>query len=304
MTDDCVAAASEYVLGTAQMGSAYGIANRQGELDAVQVDHVVAAAWSCGVRQFDTAQAYGESEQRLGAALERLGLTDTARVITKLDPRLDYGGPEWVTSSVKTSLQRLRVSRLDSIMLHRFSWLAQWENGLGAALLSLRDRGQTARLGVSTYGLEEVKRALDHPAMEVIQVNANPWEPELLLEGVLAEASEAGRTIYVRSLFLQGLLLMTPEGVAERLPVALPALQEWLGFCREQGTTPFEWCMRFAATLKCPVVLGAETETQVRANARLLEAKPLSVEEVRFCRERVRPHLSRDILDPSRWSTN
>ena len=64
-------------LGTAQLGPAYGIANREGRLDDASADAVLSAGWDAGMRWFDTARAYGDSEQRIGAwcraALGRAG---------------------------------------------------------------------------------------------------------------------------------------------------------------------------------------------------------------------------------------
>ncbi len=77
-------------LGTAQLGLDYGVANRGGKLSAETVDAVVAEALRQGVRCFDTAQAYGESEARLGANLARHGGAVT--IVSKLSPALDPRG--------------------------------------------------------------------------------------------------------------------------------------------------------------------------------------------------------------------
>src|SRR5437016_2741666 len=74
------------VLGAAQLGMRYGIANAAGQPSVSSVAEMVGAGWSRGLRSFDTAQAYGTSESVLGDAFTSLGLGTDAIVITKLAP--------------------------------------------------------------------------------------------------------------------------------------------------------------------------------------------------------------------------
>ena len=73
---------SRLVLGTAQLGMPYGIANKTGQPNMAAAESIVAGVWEGGVREFDTAQAYGESEIVLGKALKSLGIARQAKVIS------------------------------------------------------------------------------------------------------------------------------------------------------------------------------------------------------------------------------
>ena len=57
---------SRFVLGTAQLGMKYGICNSHGQPDEQECLSIVETAWNSGIRFFDTAQAYQESEKVLG----------------------------------------------------------------------------------------------------------------------------------------------------------------------------------------------------------------------------------------------
>lgn len=54
---------SSLVLGTAQFGLNYGINNKNGQLPIEQLLDVLELAWDNGIREIDTAQDYGNSEQ-------------------------------------------------------------------------------------------------------------------------------------------------------------------------------------------------------------------------------------------------
>ena len=82
---------NKLVLGTAQLGLNYGIANKTGKPDLATVRDIVLEAWEGDIRYFDTAQAYGESECVLGKVLSDLGIGNKAHIITKPSPDIDHG---------------------------------------------------------------------------------------------------------------------------------------------------------------------------------------------------------------------
>ena len=78
-----IASTPALVLGTAQLGMAYGIANQAGAPTTQIANALVARALALGITTFDTARAYGLSENRLGEALAG---HDDVTIITKLAP--------------------------------------------------------------------------------------------------------------------------------------------------------------------------------------------------------------------------
>ncbi|GEM_PF-5293397 len=72
---------AELVLGSVQLGLAYGAANRTGMPSHRTALRLVHRAADSGITKFDTARAYGNSEDRLG---EALALRKGIRTITKL----------------------------------------------------------------------------------------------------------------------------------------------------------------------------------------------------------------------------
>src|SRR5262245_20090434 len=115
------------VLGTAQLGMAYGIANQQGEPDETAARALVSRALALNITCFDTARAYGLSEERLGRALE--GREDVA-IVTKLGPleTLSPSAPRGtvvhaVIEQINTSLAALKRARLETVLLHRAAHL-------------------------------------------------------------------------------------------------------------------------------------------------------------------------------------
>ena len=292
---------SRLVLGTAQLGMDYGIANRRGQPSPGRAEELIAEAWQQGIRVFDTAQAYGDSEAVLGAGLRRCGLQDKVLVVTKVSPQLDPLDEEAVKWAVEGSCRRLGLERLWAVLLHREGWLDYWDQGLGRVLRSLRCGGQVGHLGVSVYSTEAAAWALQNPDLDVIQVPCNAWDQRMLQAGVFALARSHDKLCMVRSIYLQGLLSLPAETVEQRLPRAREAAGLWQQLAESLGAAPVALAMRFALSLELPLVVGAESCEQVAHNAALLDQPPLDAEGRALIRRSLTEVLDAEIVDPSRW---
>ncbi|HPO13823.1 MAG TPA: aldo/keto reductase [Candidatus Hydrogenedentes bacterium] len=292
---------SRLILGTVQLGMPYGIANTQGQPDLRVATEIVETALAGGVRYFDTAQSYGESEKVLGAVFRELGVLDQVCIASKLNVQLDPTDIPQLDTAISQSFNRLGVERLWCMMLHRASWLDYWDHGLGETLLHWCDSGRIQHLGVSIAGPAEAVRCLEHPDMEILQVPCNAWDRRLIQQRVFDTARERGKLCCVRSIYLQGLLTMSPEAVAQRLPAARDAAERWHAFCQRHALRPQEAAMRFALRVQTPLVVGAESPDQLRDTLDLMGKDPFSPELLDELSQTLDPVLTEEILEPWHW---
>ena len=75
------------ILGTVELGMAYGINNTQGKPSLEKSFEVLDFAWDGGIRELDTASAYGDSEKIIGMYQSARNIQ--FRVDTKLPVELD-----------------------------------------------------------------------------------------------------------------------------------------------------------------------------------------------------------------------
>jgi D-threo-aldose 1-dehydrogenase len=99
------------------------------EVPADAARETIDSAWELGIRLFDTAPLYGSglAEERLGEALaarprdEYTVSTKVGRVLVPgergLEPVFDFT-PEGIRMSLASSLERLRLERVDIVLLH------------------------------------------------------------------------------------------------------------------------------------------------------------------------------------------
>ena len=114
------------VLGTAQLGMDYGVANRRGKPEPKEAVEIVQTAWENGIRFFDTAQAYGESERVLGRCLSGTGplsgrASQDQHETGSRNMRLQTKTPLW--RAWINPWRKLGVEKLWCLMLHRESLL-------------------------------------------------------------------------------------------------------------------------------------------------------------------------------------
>lgn len=290
------------IVGTAQLGMAYGIANEAGKPVESVALAIVGTALREGVKGFDTAQAYGESEALLGRAFEIGECPQDLKVISKLSPELSPDDVPTVLASIEKSLERLGLHSLYCMMLHRSEWLSQWDRGLGKALQEENARGRIQHVGVSVYSASEALTALSHPGVDAIQVPCNAWDRSMVAQRIFETAASLGKTVFVRSAYLQGLLLLPPEKVRERLPRAYDASRKWWELSKSLGASPRELAVRFVLSLHCPIVVGVETVSQLTENLRLFNLLPMPPEEAYEIEKVMKPFLNESILNPVNWS--
>src|SRR5688500_11633023 len=163
---------SRLMVGCAQFGMPYGIANRRGRPDYEEVREILACAFDGGVNCLDTAAAYGESEAVIGRALYELKLGGRMVVVTKLRhlPAMLSGRAieAFVQRSVEDSLRRLRLESLALCLLHREEDFRGVE-----ALLKLKEKGLVRHIGCSVTNPGPARRILDSGAVEAIQMPTN-----------------------------------------------------------------------------------------------------------------------------------
>jgi aryl-alcohol dehydrogenase-like predicted oxidoreductase len=289
------------VLGTAQLGLPYGVANRTGKPDRAMAISIIREAWENGIKEFDTAQGYGDSERVLGEALAELGLSQKVKIITKFNPDLDHLNAPAMSRSLDQSLQRLGIQSLYGIMLHREELLSLWHNGLSEIIHDLVLSGGVKQTGVSVYSPDKAIQALNTEGIDMVQLPMNILDRRFENAGVFQLADKKKKQIYIRSVFLQGLLLMDPEEIPANMAFARPVLKKLESLSRDLGLTRQEMALGYLK-LGMPnahVIFGAETQHQVKENVITWQKKiPESlVNQVRV----LFPNVSEHILNPVLW---
>lgn len=251
-------------LGTAQFGLNYGIANQAGQVLVNDAATILDCAAAAGLDTLDTAVAYGDSEERLG----QIGVNQW-QIVSKLpqlpDRSLDVSA--WVRASVMGSLERLKVSCLGGLLLHHpADLLGSQGDALYAAMVELKSLGVVKKIGISIYQPDELDTLLEHMAFDVVQAPFNILDRRLIDSGWLGRLRDLGVELHVRSVFMQGLLLMPGALRPAKFQRWQALWDEWERWLSVHQLTPLEACLRYALSFNeiRRVIVGVDTPGQLK----------------------------------------
>lgn len=306
--DLLVATTIPLALGTAQWSGNYGINNTSGAPEPSAAQEMLSLAMHAGITTLDTARGYGDSEALIGASLRAIGCQDSFRIVTKLHPKVTGPGATSAEAlantgrSLSESRRALGRQVLDVVMLHRQRHLEAHDGRLWRRLRREREQGLIGALGVSAANPEEAWLALEHPEIEVIQVATSLLDQRLARRGFFEAAQEAGKQIYLRSIFLQGLAFIPPRQLPHKLRGFTQPLAEIRGCITALNCSIEELFVAYVATLPgCTAVVGCETASQLRGIIAANESTGPSPESLCRLASRIVSMPAR-LLDPSRWS--
>ncbi|MEK5464015.1 aldo/keto reductase [Paenibacillus sp. FSL R7-0210] len=296
------------VLGTAQLGGNYGIANTAANLSVQQRNELLQYALTSGIGYLDTAPGYGDSESIIGDCLEDADPQTKPQIVTKLPSvqRLGLHTEEarrrFVTSSVRSSLNRLKCSALDVCLLHDPLDLTYQGGEILRILQELKQQQLIRRIGVSVYDAEDIANFMREEELDSIQIPLNVLDQRWITNGMLERLARKGAEIFVRSVYLQGLLLMAPEQLPAGLKQAEQPLLRLIRYSEETGIPVKELCFLYVRDLPgiSGIVIGCETVEQVQENLRMMALPPLS----RAVRQKLGESFTDipvEIIDPRRW---
>jgi aryl-alcohol dehydrogenase-like predicted oxidoreductase len=146
---------SPYALGALMFATSMGNAPE----DSARIIH---KALDAGINLVDTSDAYGDSEDVVGKALE--GRRDDVVLATKFsrptgqDPNHQGASRRWILTAVENSLRRLRTDHIDLYQLHRPDPRTDIEETL-SALTDLIRTGKVRAIGASGTPASDIVEA-------------------------------------------------------------------------------------------------------------------------------------------------
>ena len=294
---------SRLMLGTVQFGLRYGVANTTGQPSYETVRDILSCAHEGGVNCLDTAPRYGDSEEVLGRAMSELGIADRMVVVTKVHPTADknssgQSADKAILKSVTQSLKRLRLDVLPICLFHNekdFSCID--------SLLRLKEKGLIRHVGVSLGTKPGPAAAIvESGLIEAVQIPANILDHRHVQSGIFKTARRHGVATFVRSVYLQGLLLMPEEDIHPDLVPVIPARRKLQAIADQAGMSMDELAVRYVLAIEgvtCALA-GVESVAQMRQNIALFSKPPLDKNLIKAATAAV-PCLPEKILTPYLW---
>jgi aryl-alcohol dehydrogenase-like predicted oxidoreductase len=264
----------------------------QGETEA-EACELMDAAWSLGIRTFDTADAYGggRSETWIGSWIAATG--NRPRIVTKTFNPMEQGA-DWglararMTRQLESSLDRLRVDAVDVYLAHAPDPDTPHAELVGT-FDGLRELGLIKAWGVSNFDGRQLRELYEHGRPSVVENGYNLLERDdeqdviplcaelnisYLAFGPLAGGLLAGRYERGRQAEAGSRLATRPEGYEHLLTDAtFDALERFDAAADERGvssaTLALAWLLAQPAVTS--IIIGARSQQHLGVALRALD---------------------------------
>jgi aryl-alcohol dehydrogenase-like predicted oxidoreductase len=297
-------------LGTVQLGIDYGINNREGKPSAAKALEILKIAYESGVRMFDTAALYGDSEKIIGEFISADHLENDIAIITKIG-HVESGKEEMeemeamkvkeaVITTVKKSLERLKLKHVEGLLLHDAKQM--YDDKVLAAMESAKQSRLTKKIGVSVYDEEDAINAVKSGRFQCVQLPYNIFDHGIDETDFFKLAKKNNITVIARSPFLQGLFLMKQDDIPAHLEKAKPYLAALDKIIKKYGLSRQEAALLFAYSNPDIdyVLFGVDDKDQLEQNISIIKNKSMSDECLSELRKSFNG-IAREITNPSLW---
>ena len=274
----------ELILGTAQLVQPYGVLAHSAPADSAS--EILETASEFGFTCLDTAPKYGDAEVAIG--LIEHGLKIHTKIRAGVDPSL----------SLTRSLDALGVPQVEVLYLHEeFRDTPPQREDL--TKLSQESSEKFRSLGASIYSLQELDLAVQNPHITAIQIPLNVLDQKFSRD-VVDAARKAGKSIYARSVFLQGLTVAPIEKIPESLETLVPYLLEFRNLAERFDLSPLEASIGFVKASESidGMVIGANRVGDLREIGRAF-SKDIPVGFLDACESLKTP--PQEHTDPRLW---
>ena len=282
-------------IGTAQFGLSYGVANNGSKVSENEVKKILTIARQSGIELIDTAISYGDSENVLGSA----GI-EGWKIITKLPkiPLNIIGLSDWMHNQIQESLNRLAISSIYGVLLHCPNQLLGYRGGeILDALKALKTNKLTKKIGISIYSPLELDNFDLGQSLDIVQTPLNLLDRSLIESGWIERLNQLKIEIHVRSVFLQGLLLMKSEERPQKFSKYSQLWLEWDRWLYANNLSPLQGCMSFINSIEGidGVLVGVDSSQQLKE---IIAASNLKLENIPNWSQLIDPNL----INPSLWA--
>ncbi len=283
-------------LGSVQWGSKYGVSNVNGQTSTSEVCKILQEANSNGIQYIDTASNYGTAENILGNNdLSFFSIITKTPYFDKKN--ISKSDAVQLISKFKQSLEKLKLSSCYGLLLHhKEEVFKSGSENIIFALNELKHRGLVKKIGVSIYDSNKIDDIIKKLKPDIIQLPLNVLDQRVLRDGTLKYLKSMNIEVHVRSIFLQGLLLMPYEKTPNFFKAWSDKLNKWRQVCFDKKTSYLEAALNFALSQQdvdyC--VIGIENLEQLKQCISAAKSgKKINVSEL-ACEDE-------ELLNPVNW---
>jgi aryl-alcohol dehydrogenase-like predicted oxidoreductase len=285
---------NKIILGSANFDQTYGI--KKNFMKKSEVKKLFNLALKYKIKTIDTSPLYNKSEKIIG-----LLNNNRFKVISKI-PKLPKNIrkkniKKWLKHNVMISLKNLKIKNFECLLLHNAnSLLNKNGNEIYKSIKNMKIDGFTNKIGISIYDFNILGKILKKFEFDLIQAPLNIFDQRLVKTGWLKRLKKKKIKIHIRSIFLQGILLLKHNQLPKKLKQLNKSWIIWENWLKKNKFSPLQACLSFAfnQTQLDGIIVGCDNRNQLN---QILKIKKIK-------NNFLTPNLNiknRRLIDPREW---
>lgn len=268
---------SRFSLGTVQIGMTYGLGEHKEKPSEEAAYALLDQAMELGIDNLDTANNYGDAEAVIGRWLNkrRANSQTLPWIVTKIGP-MKHGSFDILRDDILRQTEgcckNLGVDTLDCLMLHNFEDYEQDPDGIRKVFEEMKKQNLFRYSAISAYSRHDYGMIAES-GFDATQIPLNVFDWGQIENGGIEKIAKSEMMIFIRSVFLQGLVFHTPEDLDPRMHFCVPYLRRFRELCREFEVSAPVLALSFVLSVPgvTTAVLGCDTPDQAVQNCKLFD---------------------------------
>ena len=282
---------NKIILGSANFEQTYGV--KKNFIKRKEIKKILNFAVKKKNNLIDTAPVYGRAEKIIGS----LG-KGKFKIISKIPQKNEKTYTKnWLEKKVVASLKNLKIKKFECLLIHDVNILfSKYNHIIYKDLRRIKKKSLTKKIGISIYDFESLNRIFKHFKFDLVQVPFNIFDQRLISQGWLKKLKKLNIEVHVRSIFLQGTLLLKHK----QLPTKLKKYENlwiiWENWLRKNKITALQACLSFVRNQNKidRIVVGFNNKSQLD---KILKIKLIKSNSL-FNDMSIK---NRKLIDPRQW---
>jgi aryl-alcohol dehydrogenase-like predicted oxidoreductase len=281
------------VIGSAQIGMIYGLFNDK-KISKKEFKKIEKLVTKSNINFIDTASKYGNSENIIGnSKLKNLNIITKI----KLPKNKNIYVKNWAPIEISKSLKKLKINKIYGVLIHDYrDLLGRYGKKYMLSLQELKRKNIIKKIGISVYESKEIKKIWKFWIPDIIQVPFNALDTRILDSGWIDILKKFKVKIFVRSIFLQGLLINENNyfKISKNHKIILNKFRNW---CYKNNISLLQACLHFVKQFKKIdyLVVGFNNYNQLTEIINVFKKKQIIIPN-NFSTNKI------NLIDPRTWS--
>ncbi len=226
---------SRFILGTAQLNQKYGISNNNNFISENEFKKIIQYLNLNKQNIIETSNNYNKAEERLSI------VPNNFLIYTKISPDKNSS----IIDQINSSLLKMNRKRIEGFFFHDLNLFLKSDiNRVLDEINYLKKKKIIKTFGFSIYNPIELE-LIQKYEFDLLQFPLNFADRRFVSNQYLTNLKKLNKKLFIRSVFLQGLLLMDYKNIPKRFDKWNRVFIKWNNFLNKYNLNSLQVCINY-----------------------------------------------------------